>query len=251
MTKKRDVFKFSSFISHTSYLKRFTLIELLVVIAIIAILAGMLLPALSGVKGRAHTIQCMSNLKNLGLTVITYSDTYDDYLPAFLGYNIDGANSQWQLAFIALKLLPGPKPGTSGKVTGVLACPAEIKERTATGYTKWNTFKGTHYGMNRYLNSAYNSSAWDGATMRRWRKASKVKHPSMTFTIGDKWIDPDHPNSTPPQTFIQARWYYLARRHNGSWNYVCVDGSTNSMKEYPLAGQSADWKDYLYAPVDW
>jgi len=64
----------------------FTLIELLVGIAIIAILAAILFPVFARAREKARQTSCLSNVKQLGLTLMMYVSDYDEMFPAAYDY---------------------------------------------------------------------------------------------------------------------------------------------------------------------
>ena len=117
--------------------RAFTLIELLVVIAIIAILASILFPVFSRARENARRTSCASNMKQLSLGIMQYTQDYDERLPGTTDGN-PGASQiggwTWYKAFPASSNVVGFDP-TQGSIypylksAQVYVCPSDAVEQ--------------------------------------------------------------------------------------------------------------------------
>ncbi len=216
--------------------KRFTLIELLVVIAIIAILAALLMPALSGAKAIAVQMQCSSNLKQIGSSVLMYSDDYE-VMPAIQSGSLP---YWWRTVYPYLsngKTAAGNYPDAP-----VMRCQVQTQKFADLLGVFW--LKSPSYGMNAYLGPC---QALVGYT--DYFKLAKLSAPSQTIGASEASF-----NSATGLTSLYNTLIYNAAFEGGAagsggvYRYGVHKGKSNIVW---MDGHATPWYDVgllRYAP---
>ena len=204
---------------------RFSLIELLIVIAIIAILAGMLLPVLNKVRGKANEISCVSRLKQMGTAIISYADSSDGWLP-FKG-------SEFYEEYKLGKFL-GASISTQGGYVAVnplfYRCPADLKPMesrlemedkiwTQVAFEKW-AYIALSYGVNEHIMGSFET----GNIYCAPHRINSIKQASRAMGIVD--AEKRGVNKLDKMVF----------RHSNRGSIMYVDGhvETHSRSELPV-----------------
>jgi prepilin-type N-terminal cleavage/methylation domain-containing protein/prepilin-type processing-associated H-X9-DG protein len=197
----------------------FTLIELLVVISIIALLAGMLLPTLGRARDKAKAINCVSNLKQLGIAVQMYWDDNQGKICGLYDTFPSWGNTNGPLAWTE-ELYPYLK------TTSVFRDP---------GRPNWMASAEVDYYLNLLEPYLDESSGRAGAYPVDSRS---IKNPSAFIIISDdlcsdplQEIDPS--NEVSDRTgFGTASNTYPAFHAGGTANFLFADGHVASFSRF-------------------
>ncbi len=189
--------------------KLFTLIELLVVIAIIAILAAMLLPALNKARNKARQSQCISQLKQFGTAIHSYTGDNEDNFPLFTSPAGGGAervtHNGWSWPVEGVNAI---NQGVFAQA-GYLPIPGGNEFRTLLSRCPSSGVNGDFYIHRGPANGA------DQSDYNYW--AAHSGYPSVYFQKITK---------TPPSLLLMGdNWDGTRNWHgDGYYNFMAMDG---------------------------